>query len=46
MRAISPLPFPVITEEADEFKNDKSNGFGVYTCTDGTVYEGIWVDDI
>ena len=29
-----------------EFKNDKSNGYGIFTCVDTTVYEGVWQDDI
>ena len=28
-----------------EFKDNKRNGQGTYTCDDGTVYKGIWEND-
>lgn len=29
-----------------EWKEDKANGFGIYTHVNGAKYEGFWVDDL
>ena len=29
-----------------QWKNDKANGYGVYTHVNGAKYEGMWKDDL
>lgn len=29
-----------------EWKDDKANGFGIYTHINGAKYEGYWKDDL
>ena len=35
----------IIKDEGD-WKDDKANGYGVYTHVNGAKYEGYWVDDL